>query len=82
MIKTFLLFLCIACITTSCSEDQRSTKFGGTKTIKLEPQEKFINISWKQNNLWVIVQDTITGDIYAREKSATGLMEGKIIIKK
>ena len=66
----------------SCTDNQRARNFGGTETIKLEPQEKFINITWKQDNLWIVVQDTITGDYYAREKSSFGVMQGKVIIQK
>ena len=66
----------------SCTDNQRARSFGGTETIKIEPQEKFINITWKQDNLWVIVQDTITGTIYAKEKSSFGIMQGKVIIQK
>lgn len=66
----------------SCTDNQRARSFGGNETIKIEPQEKFINITWKQNNLWVIVQDTITGTIYAKEKSSFGVMQGKVIIQK
>jgi hypothetical protein len=66
----------------SCTDNQRARNFGGTETIKIEPQEKFINITWKQDNLWVIVQDTITGTIYAKEKSSFGVMQGKVIIQK
>ncbi len=66
----------------SCTDNQRARNFGGTETIKIEPQEKFINITWKQDNLWVIVQDTITGTIYAKEKSSFGIMQGKVIIQK
>lgn len=66
----------------SCTDNQRARSFGGTETIKIEPQEKFINITWKQDNLWVIVQDTITGTIYAKEKSSLGIIQGKVIIQK
>lgn len=66
----------------SCTDNKRARNFGGTETIKIEPQEKFINITWKQDNLWVIVQDTITGTIYAKEKSSFGIMQGKVIIQK
>ena len=66
----------------SCTDNQRARSFGGTETIKIESQEKFINITWKQDNLWVIVQDTITGTIYAKEKSSFGIMQGKVIIQK
>ena len=66
----------------SCTDNQRARSFGGTETVKLEPNEKFINITWKQDNLWIIVQDTITGNYYAREKSNFGVLQGKVVIQK
>ena len=66
----------------SCTDNQRARNFGGTEIIKIEPQEKFINITWKQDDIWVIVQDTISGTIYAKEKSSFGVMQGKVIIEK
>lgn len=65
----------------SCTDNQRARSFGGTETIKLEPNEKFMNITWKRDDIWVIVQDTITGTIYAKEKSSFGIMQGKVIIQ-
>lgn len=66
----------------SCTDNQRARSFGGTETVKLEPNEKFINITWKQDNLWIIVQDTVTGNYYAREKSNFGVLQGKVVIQK
>ena len=66
----------------SCTDNERAKNFGGTETIKIAPNEKFINITWKKDNLWVIVQDTVTGVYYAKEKSSFGVMQGKIIISK
>lgn len=77
---SFILLATLVLI--SCTDNQRARKFGGTETVKLEPQEKFINISWKQDDLWIVVQDTITGKYYVREKSSFGLIQGKIIIEK
>lgn len=66
----------------SCTDNERARNYGGTEIVNLQPQEKFINITWKQDNLWIVVQDTITGDFYAREKSSFGVLEGKVIIQK
>lgn len=66
----------------SCTDNERARNFGGTETIKLEPNEKFMNLTWKQDDIWVIVQDTITGTFYAKEKSSFGIMQGKVIIEK
>jgi uncharacterized protein YcfL len=80
--RKLLMVAIILLALVSCTDNQRARSFGGTETVKLEPQEKFINITWKQDNLWVIVQDTITGTIYAKEKSSYGLVQGKVIIQK
>lgn len=65
---------------TSC-ENTLTRKFGGSMQHELKPNEKFINVTWKGDNLWVITQDTVTNFYYAREKSNYGLMEGVITIK-
>jgi len=79
-------FLTLAVILTvlfiSCTDNQRARRFGGTETIKIESQEKFINIAWKDDDLWVVLQDTITGIYYAKEKSSFGMMQGKVVIQK
>lgn len=41
-----------------------------------------MNVTWRQDNLWIIVQDTVTGNYYAREKSSFGVLQGKVIIQK
>ena len=71
-----LLALC------SCTDNESVKNYGGTQKIKVLPQEKFINITWKGDNIWVVTQDTITKTYYAREKSSMGIMEGTIIISK
>lgn len=76
-----VLFIAIVMGSTSCTDNQRARSFGGTEIIKLLPNEEFINITWKQDNLWVIVKDTVTGKYYAREKSSFGVMQGKVVIE-
>lgn len=80
MKKLILLSLVVFAL-MSCTDNQRARNFGGTETIKLEPNEEFINITWKQDNLWIIVKDKNTGKFYAREKSSFGVMQGKVVIE-
>lgn len=82
MKKFLTLVVILTVIFSSCTDNQRARNFGGTETIKLEPHEQFINITWKQDNLWVIVQDTVSGVIYAKEKSSFGVWEGMVVIQK
>ena len=79
--KKIVFILMLFFIFSSCTRNQRARNWGGEETIKLNPQEKFINVSWKNDNLWIIVQDTTTGIYYAREKSSYGIVEGVITIK-
>lgn len=76
-----LLFSLILIGLISCTKNERARNYGGTETIELKPNEEFINITWKNDDLWVIVKNKNTGKYYAREKSSYGMMEGTIIIK-
>lgn len=81
-----LLILCLSLLfaalaVESCTDNQRARTWGGEETIYLQDNEQFVNITWKQDNLWLIVQDTSTGEFYARESSSFGLMEGRVVIK-
>jgi hypothetical protein len=81
--KNKLLLLAIVVMSLSaCTDNQRAKKYGGTEYIKLEPNERFINATWKDNNMWLIVQDTISGNYIVREKSSWGVLEGRVIIHK
>lgn len=77
----FIVLLVTSMLVSSCTDNQRAKNFGGTQEVKLGPNEKFVNITWKNNSLWVIVQDTTTGIFYAKERSSFGLIQGQVIIK-
>ena len=68
-------------VMSSCTENVRARHFGGTETLALKPNEKVLNVTWKDNEMWVCTQDTITGVVYFREKSNWGVMEGTVILK-
>ena len=65
----------------SCTDNSRARNFGGTETVLLKSNEEFVNITWKENDLWIIVKDKNTGNYYAREKSQYGVWQGTVIIK-
>lgn len=78
----YVVIITIAFITCSC--DQTFTKyFGGTTTINLEPGEKLIEVTWKDDNIWYLVEPmsdeyTPTTKIF-KESSRFGVLQGKII---
>lgn len=81
MIKETILIAIFISMFISCTDNQRAKSLGGTETIELKPNHKFINISWKKDDLWVVTQDTTTGIFYCKEKSSWGLLNGEIKIK-
>lgn len=65
----------------SCTENQRAKTFGGTEHVKLLSNERFINVTWKNDNLWIIVENTTTHKFHAKEYSSYGILEGEVIIE-
>ena len=76
-----MMILVTMVVMSSCTENVRARHFGGTETLALKPNEKVLNVTWKDNEMWVCTQDTITRVVYFREKSSWGVVEGTVIIK-
>ena len=76
-----LLLLAVLFITIGCTPQSRARNFGGTENVQLKPNEVLINVTWKDDNLWILTKDTLTGSQYFRESSSWGVWEGEIIIE-
>lgn len=80
--KKVLLCLSLLSLTLiSCTDNSRARSWGGKEVIELPSNHRFINSTWKETNLWVITQDTISGKFYMNEKSSFGVLEGSIEFK-
>ena len=81
--KTFAFtgVLLFAVFISSCTKNKRTRTFGGKEEITLKANEKLINITWKESNMWLLTEDTLTNIKYFRENSAWGVWEGEIIVK-
>jgi hypothetical protein len=79
--KKLMIILVAMVIMSSCTENARARHFGGTETLALKPNEVVLNVTWKESQMWVCTQDTVTRVVYFREKSSWGVMEGTVIIK-
>lgn len=77
--KKYILFLPILFV--SCTDNARSRSWGGKETAILRENEVLVNATWKETNLWLLTKDTTTGEMFFREKSAYGLLEGEIQFK-
>jgi uncharacterized lipoprotein YehR (DUF1307 family) len=65
----------------SCTENERARRFGGVEEVELKPNEVVLNVTWKENEMWICTKDTTTNITYFREKSSWGVMEGTVILK-
>lgn len=79
--KTNYYLLVGLLLTIGCTENQRAKNYGFSETIELPPNCKFLNATWKEDDLWIIYKDTVSGLSYCKEKSSWGILEGQIIIK-
>jgi hypothetical protein len=85
MKKGILAFLVLASALTSCTQNQRAKKLGGTSTINLPQGQKLVNVTWKDNQIWYLTRQMNSADsaeAYTfQEKSSYGIMEGTVILK-
>jgi len=79
--KKLMMILVAMVVMSSCTENARARRFGGTETLALKPNEVVLNVTWKDSQMWICTQDTLTRVVYFREKSSWGVMEGTVIIK-
>ena len=83
-IFAFLGIALVATIFTSCTENQRARKFGGDQTITLAPGQRLDNITWKEDQIWILSHPAADGEpaeVHTfHEKSSFGVIEGTITI--
>jgi hypothetical protein len=83
--KKMFVFLSVMVMFASCTDNERVKIFGGTANLTIPQNEKFVNVTWKEFDLWVITKtrtplDT-TYDTYTfKEHSKHGVLEGTYVI--
>lgn len=77
--------MALAAILFSCTDNIRTKTYGGTSTIDLPSNEKLINVSWKESDLWYLTRPMTASDVPEtykyQEKSSFGVWQGTFIIK-
>ncbi len=76
------MLLALTMLTSSCG-NKMAKEFGGTVKVELV-NKKLINITWKEESLWVLTKElkpTDSLDVYEfNEDSEYGIMNGRVII--
>lgn len=77
-----ILVIIMLIATTGCNAVARS--WGGTVTVDLETNRKFVDVTWKENSLWILTKAMTSEDIaetyYFEEDSNFGILNGTVII--
>lgn len=70
-------------LTTGCTENVRTKVYGGTMTINLPKGQKFINVTWKEAEMWYLYRPMTSNEVAEtytfKEKSSFGVYEGTVI---
>ena len=85
VIITFLFGIFLFLFFNSCTQNQRAKNFGGKAEITLPANQKLINATWKDDNLWYLTRPMTEVDSAVtytfQEESSFGIMEGTYIIR-
>jgi len=69
---------------TSCTSNEMAKQYGGTTKIDLPTNQKLVNATWKDNELWYLTrtmkQDETAETYKFKEKSNYNIMEGTVLI--
>ena len=78
LIVILLMFLCL----TSCDQSITRT-IGGTTKIELESGERLVEVTWKGDDIWYLVEPMDSNYVPKtktfKESSRVGILEGKVI---
>lgn len=80
-----LIVVLLILMTFGCTANQRARQWGGTQNINLPKNQKLVNVTWKNNDLWVLTkpmnQNDVAENYIFQEKSSFGLIQGQINLK-
>lgn len=83
--KKLILLIALVIPFVGCTENQRAKNWGGNTTIEVSANKKLVNLTWKNENLWVLTRDRKEGETaetyYFTEDSSFGLIQGVVTIR-
>ena len=67
-----------------CTEQQMAKSYGGTTTIDLPSGRKLEEVTWKEDDLWILTRERKEGETidtyYFNEDSSWDILEGTVIL--
>lgn len=81
----FFIVFVVVYLMQSCSDQGIARNWGGTYDVELEPNDKLIEVTWKDDELWILTKKMTDTDVPEEyrfyEKSPLGIIEGEVILK-
>ncbi len=82
IIEKLLVVVAVVLVCASCTQQYRARNFGGSMTITLQPGEKLMMATWKEDNLFYLTEpmedDYVPKTKTLRESSSLGVLETTI----
>ena len=79
----FVMILMITVVSFNSCDQIITRSMGGTTKVQLEPGEKLLEVTWKGDNIWYLVEPMDSNYIpktkVFKESSMFGTLEGKVI---
>lgn len=83
--KKFFALSIIALFLASCADQTMAKNFGGSAEINVTKGQKVVNVTWKEDDIWVLTKpmsETDSAEVYTfTESSSLGIMEGSVTIR-
>jgi hypothetical protein len=80
-----LLIISVSVFASSCTQNSRAKKWGGTASITLPTGKKLVNVTWKGESLWYMTRPMRSDDVAEtyefQEESSYGMIEGTYVIR-
>ena len=74
------LTILISVFILSACEQSITRNFGGHSTQSIPAGTTLMNITWKQDNMWILYHDPKTGNCVFQESSNMGILQGSVTI--
>lgn len=82
--KKLLAVVLMSLTLAGCTENWKAKQAGGTAVYYVEANEKVVNVTWKDEHLWIVTRARKEGEVPEtfnfREKSNYGILEGTVKI--
>ncbi len=80
----FSLLVLMVLSMCGCSDKTMARNYGGESKVDLKPGEKLEEVTWKDNNLWILTRPMREGETAEKytftEDSEFGIIEGTVYI--